>query len=228
MILLKGVTKTFNPGRRTEFSAIRGLDLSLESGAVTVVKGASGSGKTTLLGLIGGMSRPTSGRIWLDDFEISGLPERFLSEIRRERFGFLFQNFQLIAGLTALENVMLPAYPTKRRSREIRQTANRLLGQLGLDDKAAEFVENLSGGEQQRTALARALINAPEFIIADEPTAHLDTGLSDRFLELVVSLRQKGKTVLMASHDPRVYAAVVVDRVIELADGKLVLERVDR
>lgn len=221
MIRLEGVTKTFAAGQRNEFSAVRGIDLSFPSSAVIAFKGSSGSGKTTLLSLIGCMTRPTSGRIWLDDREISGLPERFLCEIRRQRFGFMFQNFQLIAGVNVLENVMLPAVPTGRRYSEVRKAAARLLERFSLTSKAGELVQHLSGGEQQRTALARALINSPEIIIADEPTAHLDTGMSKVFLELVSLLRREGRSILMASHDPRVYEAAVVDRVVELADGKI-------
>lgn len=223
MIHLQDIRKVFNAGQPNEFVAIEGVHLSIDSHVVTVLKGPSGSGKTTLLSLLGCMARPTSGRITLQEREITSLPERFLTEIRRETFGMIFQQFNLIKGLTALENVMLPAYPKGEKHADLKRRAMDLLALLNLAGKALARVEWLSGGEAQRTAIARALINNPAIVIADEPTAHLDTVLSLEFMEIMRQLKADGKTILIASHDPIVYASDVVDRMVEIRDGKIVV-----
>ena len=221
MITLENVTKVYNEGRENAFQAIRGIDLVVGKDLTLVFKGPSGSGKTTLLTLIGCLARPTSGRICLDGEVISGLPEKFLTEIRRSTFGFVFQRFNLIRGLTARENIMLPAYPLGLDHGALRRRADDLMALLGLDAKGSVAVEHLSGGEAQRVAIARALINDPVYVIADEPTANLDTALTLQFLEIVASLRDQGKTVIITSHDPRIWQADIVDRVISLEDGRL-------
>ncbi len=222
MIHLQDIRKVFNAGQPNEFVAIEGVHLSIDSHVVTVLKGPSGSGKTTLLSLLGCMTRPTSGRITLQEREITSLPERFLTEVRRETFGMIFQQFNLIKGLTALENVMLPAYPKGEKHAVLKRRAMDLLALLNLAGKALARVEWLSGGEAQRTAIARALINNPAIVIADEPTAHLDTVLSLEFMEIMRQLKADGKTILIASHDPIVYASDGIDRMVEIRDGKIV------
>ena len=222
MIHLQDIRKVFNAGQPNEFVAIEGVHLSIDSHVVTVLKGPSGSGKTTLLSLLGCMTRPTSGRITLQEREITSLPERFLTEIRRETFGMIFQQFNLIKGLTALENVMLPAYPKGEKHAVLKRRAMDLLALLNLAGKALARVEWLSGGEAQRTAIARALINNPAIVIADEPTAHLDSVLSLEFMEIMRQLKADGKTILIASHDPIVYDSDVIDRMVEIRDGKIV------
>jgi putative ABC transport system ATP-binding protein len=221
MIELLNVSKGFNPGLSNAFMALRDVSLRIDSNGVTVLKGPSGSGKTTLLSLIGCMSRPTSGRIHFFDREITSLPERFLTEIRRKTFGFIFQKFNLISGITVLENIMLPAYPSGESHSSIKKRVFDLLALFNLTSKSQAKVEWLSGGEAQRVTIARALVNNPSVIIADEPTAHLDTGLSLEFLDMMKRLKDNGKTVLMASHDPLVYESTVVDRVIKLRDGRM-------
>jgi putative ABC transport system ATP-binding protein len=134
----------------------------------------------------------------------------------------VFQNYNLIKGITALENTMLPAYPIGQKHREVRARAIQLLKKLRIESKANQNVEQLSGGEQQRAAIARALINEPAIIIADEPTAHLDTELSKEFLNIIAELSKEGKTVLIASHDPLVFEADIIDDVVELRDGMIV------
>lgn len=221
MIELMNVRKVFNAGQPSEFSALNGISLKIVENQVTVLVGPSGSGKTTLLTIIGCMARPSAGRVKLGDREITSLPERFLTEIRRSTFGFIFQQPNLIKGITALENVMLPAYPLGTKRTVLKGQAMRSLDSLGLSEKAFSKVEWLSGGEAQRVAIVRALINNPSVVIADEPTAHLDRGLSHRFLEIVEQFKTEGKTVLITSHDPLVYQAGVVDRVVKLRDGRL-------
>lgn len=221
MIELVNVKKVFNAGSPSEFSAINGVDLCINENKVTVLKGPSGSGKTTLLSIVGCMSRPSAGRVKLRDREITSLPERFLTDIRRKTFGFIFQQPNLIKGISVLENVMLPAYPLGEKRSVLKAKALHGLGELNLGHKAVSNVEWLSGGEAQRVAIVRALINDPQIIIADEPTAHLDTKLSYRFMEIVEQFKAQGKTVIITSHDPLVYDASIVDDVVNLRDGKL-------
>ncbi|MBI4755761.1 MAG: ABC transporter ATP-binding protein [Betaproteobacteria bacterium] len=222
MIELRAITKAFNQGQHNEFWALDGIDLTVEARRVTALTGPSGSGKTTLLTVLGCLARPTSGRVSLKGEDISGLPERFLTEIRRRSFGFVFQQFNLIRGLSALENVMLPAYPLGPEFGALRLRAEALLARLHLAHRREARVEWLSGGEQQRVAIARALINDPEVVIADEPTANLDTALSRQFLAILEELSAEGRTVLLTSHDPLVVESTAVHRVVSMRDGRLV------
>ena len=222
MIRLIDIRKVFNGHKPNEFVAIDGVTLTIDYNGVTAITGPSGSGKTTLLSIIGGMARPTSGRIMLNEQEMTSLPERFLTEIRRRKFGIIFQQFNLIKGMTPLENVMIPAYPNGEKYDLLKKRAINLLEMMELGGKAYSKVEWLSGGEAQRTAIARALINNPDCIIADEPTAHLDTCLSKEFMGIMGRLKSEEKTILIASHDPMVYESTVIDRVVKMRDGKIV------
>ncbi|MCE5263978.1 MAG: ABC transporter ATP-binding protein [Deltaproteobacteria bacterium] len=235
MIRLLNVRKGFNLGKPSEFIAVGGVTLSIEAHRITVLKGPSGSGKTTLLSLIGCMARPTSGRITVmgkllgsngflkneaaGEMEVTSLPERFLTEIRRKTFGFIFQQFNLVKGISVIENIMLPAYPLGEKHEVVKARALSLLEAFGLRERATARVEWLSGGEAQRVAIARALMNDPPVIIADEPTAHLDSKLSLEFMETICRLKDEGRTAIIASHDPLVYGAPMVDRVVAVRDG---------
>lgn len=235
MFELSHVCKCFNVGKANQFTAVDDVNLTVRRGEVTILKGPSGSGKTSLLTLIGCMARPTSGRILLhgiqtacipdaipaDGLDISSLPERFLTEIRRTTFGFIFQQFNLVRGISVLENIMLPAYPTGESHAEFQVRARNLLDMFGISRHAASRVEWLSGGELQRAAIARALINNPDVIIADEPTAHLDSRLSREFMDIIGTFKDEGKTVLIASHDPIVYDSALADTVVEMRDGRI-------
>ena len=221
MIELVDVRKAFNQGQHNELWAVRGVTLNLEANCATVLRGPSGSGKTTLMTLIGCLARPTSGRVRLQGRDVSGMTERFLTGLRRQTFGFVFQQFNLVRGLTVEENVMLPAYPLGVPRAELRRRARSLLESLDLGPHAQARAEWLSGGQAQRAAIARALVNDPAVILADEPTANLDTELSHRFLDIVRDLKRTGKTLIMTSHDPLLYQAPEVDRVIGLRDGHL-------
>jgi putative ABC transport system ATP-binding protein len=152
---------------------------------------------------------------------VSSLPERFLTTVRRETFGFIFQHFNLVKGITALENVMLPAYPTGAKQAALKMRALDLLDHFGVAAKAQSKIEKLSGGEAQRVTIARALINDPFVIVADEPTAHLDTRLAREFMETMARLKEHGKPILIASHDPVVYESPVVDCIHLIRDGRL-------
>jgi putative ABC transport system ATP-binding protein len=222
MIRLDTVRKVYNGGKPNEFVALDGINLHIDAYKATALKGPSGSGKTTLLSILGCMAKPTSGRISLKEREMSSLSERFLTEIRRETFGVIFQQFNLIKGISPLENVMIPAYPKGEKFAVLQKRAMDLLDMLNLADKAHSKVEWLSGGEAQRTAIARALINNPAIIIADEPTAHLDTRLSLEFMEIMRRLKKEEKTILIASHDPIVYESDVIDRIVEMRDGRII------
>jgi putative ABC transport system ATP-binding protein len=221
MLTVKDVRKVFNKGKPNECVALDNVTVSIEPGKITAFTGPSGSGKTTLLALLGCMARPTAGRIWLNEKEVTVLPERFLTSIRRSMFGFIFQRFNLVEGISVLENVMLPAYPTGEPARRLREKALALLDTFDMSRKAAARVEWLSGGEAQRVAIARALINDPEIVIADEPTAHLDTKLSAEFMQIMKRLNDEGKTVLIASHDPMVFESGLVDRTVSMRDGRV-------
>lgn len=221
MISLDNIKKVFNSGRPNEFTALNGITFDIDLQKVTVLKGPSGSGKTTLLGIIGCMSRPTAGRMRLMDKEVTSLPERFLTEIRRRTFGFVFQQFNLVRGITVLENVMLPAYPCGEDLKDIRKRAVEIIRLFNLSGKESSKTEWLSGGEAQRVAISRALINNPSIIIADEPTAHLDTKLSYEFMGFMKRLKDEGRTVIIASHDPVVYESDIIDRVVNMRDGRL-------
>lgn len=235
MISLDHVTKTFNAGKSNQFTAVDNVSIDIRPRELTVFKGPSGSGKTTLLSLIGCMIRPSSGRIVLhgirttfspqgDDqgpFDITSLPERFLTEIRRTTFGFIFQQFNLIKGISVLENILLPAYPTGESHATFKKRGEELLELFGMKRHAASRTDWLSGGEQQRVAIARALINNPSIIVADEPTAHLDTRLSQEFMEIIATLKAEGKTILIASHDPLVFDSPLAEAVVEMRDGRI-------
>jgi putative ABC transport system ATP-binding protein len=221
MIELIDVRKAFNQGRHNELWAVRGISLTLPANKTTVLRGPSGSGKTTLLTMIGCLARPTSGRVRLQGRDVSGMTERFLTGLRRQTFGFVFQQFHLVRGLTVEQNVMLPAYPLGLSRRALRRRALDLLAALDLAEHAQARVEWLSGGQAQRAAIARALVNDPQVILADEPTANLDTELSRRFLDIVRDLKSQGKTLLMTSHDPLICEAPEVDLVVGLRDGRL-------
>jgi putative ABC transport system ATP-binding protein len=222
MIELNEIRKVFNAGQPNEHVAIDQVSLTIEARKVTVFKGPSGSGKTTLLTILGCMARPTSGRIRLQEQELTSLPERFLTDIRRRTFGFIFQQHHLLKGITVLENVMLPAYPTGERFSSLKKRGLSLLALFNLAHKATARVEWLSGGEAQRVAIARALMNNPTVIIADEPTAHLDTRLSREFMDTMQGFKEQGKTILIASHDPIVHESGVVDRVVAVRDGRII------
>lgn len=221
MIQLHNIKKVFNAGNPSEFTAINGVDLHIGENQITVLKGPSGSGKTTLLSIIGCMSRPTAGRVHLQDREITSLPERFLTDIRRKTFGFIFQQPNLIKGISVLENVMLPAYPLGEKRSLLKLKAQAGLEAMNIHHKADAKVEWLSGGEAQRASIVRALINNPSIIIADEPTASLDSKLSYRFMEIIEKFKADGKTVIITSHDPIVYDASIVDTVVNFRDGQI-------
>ena len=221
LIRTEQVNKIYNQQRPDAFQAVRDVSLQINQASVVALKGPSGSGKTSLLSLLGAMARPTSGRVFVSDREISRLPERFLTEVRRNTFGFIFQQFQLIRNLTVLENILLPCYPLGLDMREIRARGMALAEQFGLVDKVSNRIDQLSGGEQQRVAISRALINDPLVLIADEPTAHLDSRLAGEFLSSLEQLNEQGRTIIIATHDPYVFNHSFVQQVVTMHDGQV-------
>jgi putative ABC transport system ATP-binding protein len=223
VVVAEGLVREFEVGGRT-VSALRDVDLRLPRGVLTVVHGRSGSGKTTLLNVIGGLDRPTRGRVWLDGDEVSAKDEDALVELRREKIGFVFQSFGLVPILTAAENVEVPLRLRKVEPAERDRRVLELLDLVGLSGRAGHRPYELSGGEQQRVAICRALANRPELLIADEPTAQLDSANALTIMELVRDLvASEGVSAIVATHDSLLLD--VADVVVELRDGHVVGRR---
>ena len=218
----RGLAKSIHSGTRV-VEILRGINLSIPRGTFTVIQGPSGSGKSTLLGLLAGLDTPSSGEILLDGESISGLPEDEMALLRGRRIGFVFQAYQLVPTLTALENVMLPLELTGCASADSRRRATDLLGQVGLGERTDHYPVQLSGGEQQRVALARAFVTRPPIVLADEPTGNLDSKNGTLVLEMLLDLnREAGTTLVMVTHDERI--ASRADRLISLMDGQIVAD----
>ena len=218
VLRLQQVKKIFGKGK-TAVKAVNGVNLTITAGEIVLIMGPSGSGKTTLLSIAGGILHPTSGKVLLNQTNLTELSERELPVIRRQNFGFIFQSFNLLSALSARENVELAANLAGVKGNIASQRATELLKKLGLGHRLNAYPAQLSGGEQQRVAIARALINKPKLILADEPTANLD---SKKGHEIVLLLRKIAKTeqrsVLIVSHDQRIRD--IADRVLWLEDGK--------
>ena len=212
----RSLAKTYDTGG-AKVLALRGVDLAIERGEFVAIMGPSGCGKSTLLNLLAGLDRPTAGEVRLDGERIDELNETELARLRRRKIGFVFQFFNLMPTLSAVENVELPLLLVGRRRKDARRSANELLGELGIGDKHAAAPVQLSGGQQQRVALARALANTPDIVLGDEPTGNLDSASTREVLGLLRGARDRGQTLLLATHDARVAAAA--DRVVTLRDG---------
>ncbi|MFZ5775442.1 MAG: ABC transporter ATP-binding protein [Thermodesulfobacteriota bacterium] len=221
LIELAGVSKIYNQGHTNEVRALTGIDLNVEAGEMLCLKGPSGSGKSTLLGIIGCIFPPTSGRAAIAGRQLARLPDRFLTLHRRETIGFIFQRFNVLPELSVLDNITLPLLPLGVSPKERGERAGVLLERLAIGHRANFPAGRISGGELQRVAIARALINDPPIILADEPTAHLDTALSREFMEIMVQLRQEGKTVVITSHDPLVFDHPAIQRTVIIKDGRI-------
>lgn len=221
MVELENIIKIYNQGQVNEVTALNMVNMTIEQGAMTCLKGPSGSGKSTLLSIIGCVYPPTSGRAIIAGKQLSRLPDRFLTLHRRQTIGFIFQHFNILPKLSVLENIMLPLMPLGVSPRKRRAMAEPLLERYGIDHRKNFPAGEISGGELQRVAIARALINDPPIIIADEPTAHLDSKLSNDFLRSMNELKGEGKTIIIASHDPLVTEDGGVDKRYVVLDGKV-------
>lgn len=221
-IELVQVDKIYNGGEPGEVLALQDINLRVDDRSMVCLRGPSGSGKTTILSIIGCVFPPTRGSATIMGKRISRLPDHFLCRYRQNLIGFIFQNFNLLPELSVLENVTLPLYPIGLSPRERKRQAEPLLERFGIAQRRDFPVASISGGELQRVAICRALINDPPILLADEPTAHLDSRLAEQFMTMLVELKDEGKTIVLTSHDPRIYHHPGVDRVIDVADGRLV------
>jgi putative ABC transport system ATP-binding protein len=222
LLELKAITKDYLLGK-TKVSALRGVDLEVSAGEFTVVMGPSGSGKTTLLNIIGCLDRATSGSYRLDGEEVGDRDFDALAEVRNRKIGFIFQSFNLIPVLNVAENIEFPCMVRKDAEGKavLRQRVEALAKAVGLEPYLHHKPDELSGGQRQRVAIARALITEPRLVLADEPTANLDSGTSEQILDLMLKLnREKGVTFLFSTHDPRVVAHA--RRALHIQDGKMV------
>ena len=220
-IEISNLQKHYQMGNNT-VRALDGIDVSIEENSFTVVMGPSGSGKSTLLYLVGGLDRPTNGKIFIGNQEINALDENALAFYRRRTVGFIFQSFNLVPSFNALDNVTFPLrfakIPPKQRSRQ----GMELLSRVGLSDRAQHNPTELSGGQQQRVAIARALVNDPRIILADEPTGNLDTASGASIMRLLSELHQSGRTIMVVTHDQRMKSFAT--NILYLLDGKIVSE----
>jgi putative ABC transport system ATP-binding protein len=222
MIELKKILKEFIVGKNDRVVALDNIDIKIKGGELVVLKGASGSGKSTVLSLIAGLSKPTSGEVIVDKKQISKLPDKFASVYRRDNIGFVFQKYNLIIGLSVKENIIIPQIPSNPDQKELEKKVSDLISMFELDGKEDLLVQNLSGGEQQRVAIARSIINDPKIIIADEPTANLDENLSREFINILKKLKAMDKTIIVATHDPLFFDLEFVDKMVEMKKGKII------
>jgi len=221
VIRLVKINKMYNHTQAGQMSVLKDISFTVKENEFTLLNGPSGSGKSTILSIIGGLIKPTSGKVYVDGKSIAKLPDKFSALIRREKIGFIFQKFNLVHDLNVIDNVTIPLIPGKLHKAEIEKRAESILKDLSILDKKYALVKNLSGGEQQRVAIARSLINQPKIILADEPTANLDKKLSYAFIKIMKELKEKGKTILLASHDPLFSNLNSIDNVINIHLGEI-------
>jgi len=220
MIKIEKVTKKYQSGK-VKVRALNDVSLEVKKEEMVVLSGPSGSGKSTMLNIIGCLTRITEGRLWLAGQEVSHFPDHFLAAIRREKIGFIFQQFNLLKGYSTWENVSSPLLPLGISEKERRARAMKLLEELNLETRADFMANELSGGEQQRAAIARALINDPEIILADEPLSNIDMGHVRMVIDILRELKKRGKTIVVSSHELQTPMAGLVDRTVYLDSGKI-------
>lgn len=215
MIITENITKSFG-----SLQVLKGIDLNIQKGEVVSIVGPSGAGKTTLLQIIGTLDRPDTGRVCVDGVDVTALSQKALSDFRNRHLGFVFQFHQLLPEFTAIENIMIPAYIAGVSNKQAKQRAEELLQFLGLSDRAHHKPSELSGGEKQRVAVARALVNHPAVILADEPSGSLDSKNKAELHQLFFDLRDKfGQTFVIVTHDE--HLATITDRTIHMVDGAI-------
>ncbi len=221
MIHLKGINKIHGEGGPAQFQSLYDITFDVQAGQLVILKGVSGSGKSTLLSIIGALQKPTSGEIEVDGSRIAKLPDLHASAFRASTIGFIFQNFNLFEEFNVAENVALPLIPVGMPQKEIDRKVADALKVANIAHKATQSVRDLSGGEKQRAAIARALVNDAGIILCDEPTANLDRENSLVFMEILKDLKSLGKTILIATHDPLFENLDIVDRVLEIEAGRI-------
>ena len=222
MIEIKNITKIYNYGLSNEITALSDVSFKINEGELVILRGVSGSGKSTLLSIIAALQKPTFGEVIVKNERISKLPDNFASLFRRENIGFIFQKFNLIPTLSVFDNIVTPLIPENLSDEEIESKAVNVMNEFNIIHKKDELVRNLSGGEQQRVAIARALVNNPCIILADEPTASIDEKLSLQFLEYIKKMKNYGKTIIIATHDPMFFNLPFADKEIIIRNGKVV------
>jgi len=220
MIKIENLYKTFYQGN-TQSSVLININLHIQKGELILLRGISGSGKTTLLSLIAGLDRPSEGKILIEDDPISKLPDRFSSEIRAKKIGIVFQHFNLFDHLTVKENVTTPLIPSKLSIKEMYEKVESAMELANITHKQSLLASRLSGGEKQRTAIARALVANPDIILCDEPTANLDRENALLFIETIQRLHNMGKTILIATHDPLFETLSVKKRTLPMVKGQI-------
>jgi len=218
LISLEGIQRLYSMGDETIY-ALRGIDLQIKRNEYVALMGPSGSGKSTLMNLIGCLDSPSSGSYWLNGQDVAGLSDNRLAEIRNREIGFVFQTFNLLPRLTALDNVALPLVYAGVSDLERRERAHDVLKQVGLQDRVGHRPNELSGGQRQRVALARALVNKPSLILADEPTGNLDSKTSEEIMEMFASIHALGNTIVLVTHEEDI--ARHAHRMVRLKDGRI-------
>jgi putative ABC transport system ATP-binding protein len=216
LVELENIVKTYRQADRN-IEVLKGISLSIDSGEFIALQGPSGSGKSTLMHILGLLDRPSRGRYFLRQQDVSALSDNALSAIRNRTVGFIFQTFYLIPYVSAVENVMLPGLYSRTAARELRHRAEQILDQVGLGDRMHFRPSQLSGGQQQRVAMARALVNDPRLLLADEPTGQLDSQTSGEIMRLIAEIHEQGRTVVLVTHDDDI--AGYARRRIRLSDG---------
>lgn len=221
MIEIKDLNKIFNENQQNEFCVLKNINIFVEKNSCIILKGVSGSGKSTLLSIIAGMDKPTNGSVKIDNENISKLPDLHASEFRNKKIGFIFQSFNLFNELTVLENIQIPLIPQNLNKKNFDSKVTKALELANISHKKNEYVYNLSGGEKQRCAIGRALVNEPNIILCDEPTANLDLENSLKFIEVLKELKNIGKTIIVATHDSIFDNLEFVDKTIHIKNGNI-------
>ena len=221
MIKVNNLNKIFNQNSKKEFHALKDININIETSSCIILKGISGSGKSTLLSILGALSKPSSGDVIINEDSIAKLPDLHSSEFRAKNLGFIFQSYNLFNELNVEENISIPLVPLRFSQKKINEKVQTALKLANIEHKRNETVSNLSGGEKQRTAIARALVNNPDIILCDEPTANLDNANSLKFIEVMRKLKTLKKTIIIATHDPIFDNLDFVDNTINIKDGKI-------
>lgn len=219
IVKITNVFKNYDVSKKVKVEALKGVDLSVESGTIVTIYGVSGSGKSTLLNLIGCLDKPTSGTVSINGKDVAPMNDKEQSAFRNENIGFVFQEFNLIPHRSAYENCMVPLYFTKIGAKEKAKKIDSVLTSLGIGDLKNRKVSDMSGGQKQRVAIARAIVNENPIILADEPTGQLDTHQRDEIAKIFVDLKKEGKTIIIATHDDKL--AEISDKVLHIVDGKI-------
>ncbi|WP_368029132.1 ABC transporter ATP-binding protein [Arcobacter sp. s6] len=221
MIKITKLNKIFNENTKKEFHALKDINIEIKTSSCVILKGVSGSGKSTLLSIIGTLLKPTSGDIRIDDESIAKLPDLHASNFRAKKLGFIFQSYNLFSELSVKDNISIPLIPLGYSQKQIDDMSKTALKLANIEHKENELVYNLSGGEKQRCAIARALVNNPDIILCDEPTANLDYDNSMKFIESLREFKKLNKTIIVATHDPIFENLDFVDEIINIKNGMI-------